>query len=69
MPKNIGSLVPSVNLDPAIEVCDRLRSENEELRASRDELASGQEQLLEKNREARRRIERIIDRLRTLEGE
>lgn len=47
-----------------IETCGDLRSQNEELRAAEQQVAREKEELVGRNREAKRRIDLVVDRLR-----
>ena len=51
-------------LEDLIGVCSKLQSENSELRTNRQQLEQDNAQLLDRNREAKHRIDQIIDRLR-----
>ena len=47
-----------------IETCGDLRSQNEELRAAEEQVTREKEELVSRNREAKRRIDLVVDRLR-----
>ena len=47
-----------------IETCGDLRSQNEELRAAEEQVIREKEELVGRNREAKRRIDLVVDRLR-----
>ena len=51
-------------LEDLIGVCSKLQSENSELRTNRQQLEQDNAHLLGRNREAKHRIDQIIDRLR-----
>ena len=51
-------------LEDLIGVCAKLQSENAELRSNRQQLEQDNAHLLDRNREAKHRIDQIIDRLR-----
>lgn len=52
-----------------LEICSRLRSENQALRSREVRLLEERAQLLKKNDMAKTRVEAIISRLRALEQE
>jgi len=54
-------------IDELIEACQRLKSENQELRMEQDQLNVEHAKLVEKTRIARERIESMIGRLKALE--
>lgn len=54
-------------IDELIEACQRLKSENQELRTEQDQLNMEHAKLIEKTRIARERIESMIGRLKALE--
>ena len=54
-------------IDELIEACQRLKSENTELRSEQDQLSVEHARLVEKTRIARERIESMIGRLKALE--
>jgi uncharacterized protein (TIGR02449 family) len=47
-----------------IETCGDLRSQNEELRVAEEQVTREKEELVGRNREAKRRIDLVVDRLR-----
>ena len=47
-----------------IATCGDLRSQNEELRAAEEQVTREKEELVGRNREAKRRIDLVVDRLR-----
>ena len=47
-----------------IETCGDLRSQNKELRAAEEQVTREKEELVGRNREAKRRIDLVVDRLR-----
>ena len=55
-------------LDDLINTCDRLNQENRALRAQKDELQRERDALLQKNDQARSRVESIVSRLRAMEN-
>ena len=55
-------------IDDLIRMCKQLRHENESLRADNQTRLQERTQLVEKNRLARDRLERIVGRLRDLEN-
>ena len=54
-------------VDDLINVCRRLKEENDTLRGSRDSLLEEKSKLAEKNRMARTRLETIVTRLKALD--
>lgn len=64
--QDFGQLANKVNY--LIELCDRLRLENESLRGQRGSLAEERAVLLEKNELARSRVEAMIGRLKAMES-
>ncbi len=55
-------------VDALIAVCGKLRRENQSLRENERSLCAEKRQLLEKNREARQRLQGILTRLKALEN-
>ena len=55
-------------IDKLIELVRRLADENRSLRAGQEQLANERAQLLNKNELARSRVEAMIHRLKSLEG-
>lgn len=54
-------------IDELIELCNRLRKENQALRAQTSELLSEQARLIEQTELARSRVEAMITRLKSME--
>jgi len=52
-------------LEELIATCSQLRSENEKLRLAEETLNVEKEELESRNREAKRRIDLVVDRLRS----
>jgi len=52
-------------LEELIATCSNLRTQNEQLRMAEKALIAEKEQLLNRNREAKRRIDLVVDRLRS----
>tara|TARA_B100000475_G_C14803904_1_gene233169 strand:- start:287 stop:514 length:228 start_codon:yes stop_codon:yes gene_type:complete len=52
-------------LEELIATCSQLRSENEKLRFVEETLNVEKEELVSRNREAKRRIDLVVDRLRS----
>ena len=52
-------------LEELIATCSELRSENEKLRLAEETLNVEKEELVSRNREAKRRIDLVVDRLRS----
>jgi len=57
-----------VKIDTLIRTCEQLAEENKVLRESQANLVSERATLLEKNLLARKRIETMIDRLKSMEA-
>ncbi len=55
----------SQQLEELIATCGQLRSENEKLRLAEETLNVEKEELEGRNREAKRRIDLVVDRLRS----
>ena len=55
-------------VDALIALCGELREENQLLKANEQKLRSERRQLLEKNREAKQRLQAILMRLKALEN-
>tara|TARA_B100001063_G_C16590902_1_gene465591 strand:+ start:257 stop:463 length:207 start_codon:yes stop_codon:yes gene_type:complete len=53
-------------LDQLIELCQKLKRDNQALRNREDELIGERSQLIKKNDMARQRVETMISRLQTL---
>ena len=56
-------------LNELLEICSRLRNENQTLHSRESRLLEERAQLLKKNDMAKTRVEAIISRLRSLEQE
>ncbi|MFT5574327.1 MAG: cell division protein ZapB [Cryomorphaceae bacterium] len=56
-------------LDTLINECRRLNNENRSLKSEQNELLSEKTQLKEKNRLACSRLEKIVEKLRSLEDQ
>ena len=56
-------------IDELIRNCDRLREENVSLRASQEHLVAERAELIEKTELARSRVESMVTRLKTMEGQ
>jgi cell division protein ZapB len=56
-------------LDTLINECKRLNNENRSLKSEQNELLSEKTQLKEKNRLACSRLEKIVEKLRSLEDQ
>ena len=54
-------------IDQLIDLCNALQQENQNLKASQNELQQEHEQLCQKNAHARDRVDNMISRLRSLE--
>lgn len=54
-------------VDELIELCDRLRTENESLKHQQSSLSGERARLIEKNEQARVRVEAMISRLKAME--
>lgn len=54
-------------IDQLIGACDRLKKENIDLRNNQGDLATEHAELTRKTKQARERIQSMIDRLKTLE--
>ena len=52
-----------------IKVLKRLQADNHQLRLQQNELSAEKVELQDRNREAKQRIDLIVDRLRTLESD
>lgn len=58
----------ATKLDELVVYCDRLKAENESLRSQQQTLSAERARLIEKNEQARNRVEAMIARLKTLEN-
>ena len=56
-----------MRMDELIAICAQLKDENRELREQKVEFSAERENLLEKQDQARIRVEKIINRLKSLE--
>lgn len=54
-------------IDALVSLCSEMRKENQLLKATSQNWASEKQQLLEKNRQARTRLESILGRLKAME--
>ena len=54
-------------VDELIHLCQRLQEENASLRARQETLMSERGELIEKNEQARSRVEAMLSRLRAME--
>ena len=52
-----------------IKTLKRLRADNHQLRLQQDQLSTEKVELLDRNREAKQRIDLIVERLRALESD
>ena len=57
----------SARIDRLVELCQRLSEENRSLRQSQEQLANERALLLQKNEQARTRVEAMMARLKSLE--
>ena len=55
--------------DELIKVLKRLQADNHQLRLQQDQLAAEKVALQDRNRQAKQRIDLIVERLRTLESD
>tara|TARA_B100001142_G_C14294305_1_gene640170 strand:- start:560 stop:787 length:228 start_codon:yes stop_codon:yes gene_type:complete len=55
----------AAQLEDLVATCSHLRSENEKLRLVEQTLMSEKEDLINRNLEAKKRIDMVVDRLRT----
>ena len=56
-----------MRIDELIEICAQLKDENRQLREQKVEFSAERENLLEKQDQARVRVENILNRLKSLE--
>ena len=54
-------------IEALIDLCSQMKKENQLLKATSQSWASEKQQLLEKNKQARSRLESILTRLKSLE--
>ena len=55
-------------VDNLIDACGRLQNQNQQLSTEKEELNRERQDLLGRNREAKLRIDRVVERLRELEA-
>lgn len=55
-------------VDDLIALCERLRTENESLKSQQQTLSGERARLIEKNEQARARVEAMISRLKAMES-
>ncbi len=55
----------AAQLDGLVKTCSRLQVENEQLREAEQSLAAEKADLISRNLEAKRRIDSVVDRLRS----
>ena len=60
--------VLSAKIDDLIQTCGRLQTENQQLSLEKNELTESREELLNRHREAKRKIDKVVERLRGLEA-
>ena len=60
--------VLTAKVDDLIQTCGRLQNENQQLNLEKTELAKSRGELLNRNREAKRKIDKVVERLRGLEA-
>ena len=60
--------VLTAKIDDLIQTCGRLQTENQQLSLEKNELAQSKEELLNRNREAKRKIDKVVERLQGLEA-
>ena len=60
--------VLTAKIDDLIQTCGRLQTENQQLSLEKNELAQSKEELLNRNREAKRKTDKVVERLRGLEA-
>ena len=60
--------VLTAKIDYLIQTCGRLQTENQQLSLEKNELAQSKEELLNRPREAKRKIDKVVERLRGLEA-
>ena len=56
-------------VDNLIDVCGRLQNQNTQLSTEKEELSRERQSLLSRNREAKLRIDRVVERLRELDAD
>ncbi|MDZ7748891.1 MAG: TIGR02449 family protein [Halofilum sp. (in: g-proteobacteria)] len=55
-------------VDDLVALCERLRTENDSLRHQQESLSGERARLIEKNEQARARVEAMISRLKAMES-
>ena len=60
--------VLTAKVDDLIQTSGRLQNENQQLSLEKTEMAKSREELLNRNREAKRKIDKVVERLRGLEA-
>ena len=55
-------------VDNLIDACGQLQNQNQQLSIEKDDLTREREDLLDRNREAKLRIDRVVERLRELDA-
>ena len=60
--------VLTAKIDDLIQTCGRLQTENQQLSLEKNELTESREELLNRHREAKRKIDKVVERLRGLEA-
>jgi cell division protein ZapB len=68
-PQKLDLDLLTLRVDELIRLCDRLREENNRLKAVQIQLQAAQARLTDKNDLARAKLESMITRLKTLEVE
>lgn len=58
----------SRQVEDLVALCERLRTENESLRHQQETLSGERARLIEKNEQARARVEAMISRLKAMEN-
>jgi len=58
----------AAQLEDLVATCGQLREDNQALRRSRESLSAEKEDLISRNLEAKRRIDLVVDRLRSARG-
>ena len=54
-------------VDDLIELCTEMKRENQALRANENSWQSERKQLMEKNKEAKSKLESVLDRLKAMD--
>ena len=60
--------VLTAKIDDLIQTCGRLQTENQQLSLEKNELTESKEELLNRHREAKHKIDKVVERLRGLEA-